>query len=70
MPVKESRDDAQIRHRRDGAFRGRSAAAARGIYKVTRQLPVENDNRILYRVKNPAESFERTAEEHQLSRAG
>jgi hypothetical protein len=46
------------------------AAAARGTYKVTRQLPVENDNRILYRVKNAAESFERTAEEHQLSRAG
>ncbi len=46
------------------------AAAARGLYKVTRQLPVENDNRILYRVKSAAESFERTAEEHQLSRAG
>ena len=45
-------------------------AAARGQYKVVRPLPVENDNRILYRVKNPAETFERTAEEHQLSRAG
>ena len=45
------------------------AAAARGLYKVTRQLPVENDNRILYRIKSAAETFERTAEEHQLSRA-
>lgn len=42
--------------------------AARGIYKVTRQLPVEPDNRVLYRIKNAAESFERIAEEHQLSR--
>jgi hypothetical protein len=45
-------------------------AAARGIYKVTRQQPVEGDGRILYRIKNAAESFERTAEEHQMSRAG
>jgi hypothetical protein len=49
---------------------GTLAAGARGIYKVTRQLPVERDNRILYRIKSAAESFERTAEEHQLSRAG
>ena len=40
--------------------------AARGIYKITRQLPVERDNRVLYRIKSAAESFERTAEEHQL----
>jgi hypothetical protein len=49
---------------------GSYAGAARGIYKVTRQLPVENDNKILYRIKSQAETFERTAEEHQLSRAG
>jgi hypothetical protein len=36
---------------------------------VTRQLPIERDSRILYRIKSAAESFERTAEEHQLSRA-
>jgi hypothetical protein len=46
------------------------ADAARGIYKVTRQLPVERDNRVVYRIKSASESFERTAEEHQLSRAG
>ena len=45
------------------------AGAARGLYKVTRQLPVERDARILYRIKSAAETFERTAEDHQLSRA-
>ena len=45
------------------------AGAARGLYKVTRHLPVERDSRILYRIKSAAETFERTAEEHQLSRA-
>jgi len=49
---------------------GSLASAARGLYKVTRQLPVEGDSRIIYRIKSAAESFERTAEEHQLSRAG
>lgn len=43
-------------------------AAARGKYKVVRALPVENDNRLSYRIKSLAESFERIAEEHQLSR--
>jgi hypothetical protein len=43
-------------------------AAARGKYKVVRPLPVENDNRLSYRIKSSAESFERIAEEHQLSR--
>jgi hypothetical protein len=43
-------------------------AAARGKYKVVRQLPVENDNRLSYRIKSIAENFERIAEEHQLSR--
>ena len=42
--------------------------AARGAYKVMRVLPVENDARISYRIKSAAETFERIAEEHQLSR--
>jgi mRNA-degrading endonuclease YafQ of YafQ-DinJ toxin-antitoxin module len=42
--------------------------AARGKYKVVRQLPIERDNRLTYRIKSTAESFERIAEEHQLSR--
>jgi hypothetical protein len=44
-------------------------AAARGTYKIVRQLPVENDNRRCYRIKSLAEAFERIAEEHQLSRS-
>ena len=43
--------------------------AARGPYKIVRQLPVENDNRLSYRIKSIAETFERIAEEHQLSRS-
>lgn len=42
---------------------------ARSTYKIVRQLPVERDNRLTYRIKNVAESFERIADEEQLSRA-
>ncbi len=42
--------------------------AAKGIYKIVRQLPVERDNRLMYRIKNAAETFERIADEQQLSR--
>jgi len=44
------------------------SAAARGTYKVMRVLPIENDNRLAYRIKSLSESYERIAEEHQLSR--
>jgi hypothetical protein len=44
-------------------------SAARGPYKIVRRLPIESDNRLWYRVKSAAESFERTAEEHQLMHA-
>ena len=40
---------------------------ARGPYKIVRQLPIENDNRLSYRIKSAAETFERIAEEYQLS---
>jgi len=33
-----------------------------------RQLPVEGDNKLMYRIKNAAETFERIAEENQLRR--
>jgi len=46
---------------------GMLSQGTRGKYKVMRQLPVERDNRLLYRIKSTAESFERTAEEHQLT---
>jgi hypothetical protein len=42
--------------------------ASRGKYKIVRSLPVENDNRVSYRIKSIAETFERIAEEHQLTR--
>jgi hypothetical protein len=45
------------------------SAAARGAYKIVKQLPVERDNRIAYRIKSPAEAFERIAEESQLRRS-
>ena len=44
-----------------------NAAAAAGSYEVIRLVPLENDNRLCYRIKNVAESFERIVEEHQLS---
>jgi hypothetical protein len=47
-----------------------NAAAARGNYKIMRQLPIEDDGRVCYRIKSTDEAFERTAEEHQLSHAG
>ena len=42
--------------------------ASRGKYKIVRQLPIEHDNRLSYRIKSTTELFERTAEEYQLSR--
>ena len=48
---------------------GTLTPGARGTYKVVRQLPVENDNRLNYRIKSAAENFERIAEEHQLRRS-
>jgi hypothetical protein len=47
-----------------------NAGAARGLYKIVRHLPLEDDGKIAYRIKSGAEAFERTAEEHQLSRTG
>jgi hypothetical protein len=41
---------------------------SRGKYKIVRQLPIEGDKRLSYRIKSVAESFERIAEEHQLTR--
>ena len=41
---------------------------SRSKYKIVRQLPIEGDKRLSYRIKSVAESFERIAEEHQLTR--
>jgi hypothetical protein len=43
--------------------------AARGEYKIVRLVPIEKDNKVVYRIKSAAEAFERTAEEHQLTSA-
>ena len=43
--------------------------AARGQHKIIRLVPVEKDNKLIYRIKSPVEAFERTAEEHQLKTA-
>ena len=43
--------------------------AARGQYKIVRLVPIEQDNKLIYRIKSPVEAFERTAEEHQLKTA-
>jgi hypothetical protein len=48
---------------------GSLTPGAKGVYKVVRRLPVERDNRVTYRIKSAAETFERTAEEQQLRRA-
>ena len=41
--------------------------AARGQYKIVSLVPIEKDNKVIYRIKNSTEAFERTAEEHQLT---
>jgi hypothetical protein len=43
--------------------------AARGVFKIVRQQPIERDQRLSYRIKSTAESFERIAEENQLIRS-
>jgi hypothetical protein len=50
----------------EGAFQYN---AARGPYKIVGLVPIEKDNKVIYRIKNPAEAFERTAEEYQLTLA-
>ena len=43
--------------------------AASGIYKIIGTLPVEMEGRLTYRNKNTAETFERTADESELTLA-
>jgi hypothetical protein len=37
-------------------------------YTVVKQLPIESDGRIRYRIKSQSENFERVVTEDQLSR--
>ena len=41
--------------------------AAPGIYTIIKTLPVESEDRLAYRIKSPAETFERTADENELT---
>jgi hypothetical protein len=41
--------------------------ASRFPYKIVRLVPIERDNKVIYRIKQAAEPFERTAEEHLLT---
>jgi hypothetical protein len=43
---------------------------ARGSYEITRLVPIEKDNKIVYRIKSPIEAFERVAEEYQIKPVG
>jgi hypothetical protein len=47
-------------------FQGTFGGAGSGQCEIIRVLPIEKDNRLNYRIKNSAESFERTVEEHEL----
>jgi hypothetical protein len=38
----------------------------RGQYKIVSLVPIEKDNKLIYRIKSAAEVYERTAEEHEL----
>ena len=58
----EDKHDPQIFHRPGRLLRAHFGnAASRGKYKIVRPLPVENDNRLAYRIKSIAETFERIA---------
>jgi hypothetical protein len=47
-------------------FEGTFGRAPAGQYEIVRVLPIERDKKLFYRIKSPAEAFERTAEEHEL----
>jgi hypothetical protein len=48
----------------DGAVKNH---AAHGQYKIVHLVPIEQNNKVIYRIKAPAEAFQRTAEEYQLT---
>jgi hypothetical protein len=50
-------------------FEASMRGSGSGTFKIVRLLPIENDRQIRYRIKSAAESFERIADESQLSRS-
>ena len=50
-------------------YHGQMGNGASSPYKIIRRMPVDQDSRTRYRIKNAAETFERVALEEQLSRS-
>jgi hypothetical protein len=50
-------------------YSGQMGNGVASPYKIIRRMPVDQDSRTRYRIKNAAESFERVALEEQLSRS-
>ncbi len=50
-------------------FDGHMRGASQTQYTIMRVMPVENDDRRRYRIKSTAETFERVANEDQLTRS-
>ena len=42
-------------------------STAPGIYTIIKTLPVESEDRLAYRIKSAAETFDRTADESELT---
>lgn len=55
-----------VRHLRQGP-QGRAEADAPAMYTVIRQMPIEADGRIRYRIRSKSENIERVVTEDQLS---
>jgi len=61
--------EPQVRGRPGGLLQTIKHSAAPDIYKIIGTLPVEMEGRLTYRIKNTAETFERTANENELTLA-
>ena len=55
-----------VQHLRQGP-QGRAEADPPMIYTIIRQLPIEADGRIRYRIRSKSENIERVVTEDQLS---
>lgn len=47
-------------------FSTRIGNVNRSTFKIVSSLPIENDARVRYQIKSPAEAFARIVEEHDL----
>jgi hypothetical protein len=44
-----------------------SATSSRALFKIVRLMPIENDDRVRYRIKSQGEAFDRVADEGELT---